>query len=85
VTIYHWDHPQELEDRYKGFYSEEIVSDFVAYAKVLFERLGDRVKHWITINEVGRDISLQDITLLIAAIHRNDVASAGTPEGRVGT
>lgn len=58
VTIYHWDHPQELEDRYKGFYSEEIVSDFVAYAEVLFERFGDRVKHWITINEVRLDSSL---------------------------
>jgi beta-glucosidase/6-phospho-beta-glucosidase/beta-galactosidase len=58
VTIYHWDHPQELEDRYKGFYSEEIVSDFVAYAKVLFESFGDRVKHWITINEVRLDSSL---------------------------
>ena len=51
VTIFHWDHPQELENRYKGFSSENIVEDFVAYAKVLFERLGDRVKHWITINE----------------------------------
>jgi beta-glucosidase/6-phospho-beta-glucosidase/beta-galactosidase len=30
-----------------------VIDDFVAYSKILFERLGDRVKHWITINEVG--------------------------------
>lgn len=57
VTIFHWDHPQALEDRYQGFYNEqEIVADFVNYSKVLFERLGDRVKHWITINEVSFEI-----------------------------
>ena len=54
VTIFHWDHPLELQERYGGFQNEEeIVQDFVAYAKVLFERLGDRVKFWITINEVS--------------------------------
>ncbi|KAK4684015.1 hypothetical protein P7C73_g6191, partial [Tremellales sp. Uapishka_1] len=51
VTIYHWDHPLALEDRYRGFESENIIPDFVGYAKVLFERLGDRVKDWVTINE----------------------------------
>jgi beta-glucosidase/6-phospho-beta-glucosidase/beta-galactosidase len=52
VTIFHWDYPQALEDKYGGFISEEVIDDFVAYSKILFERLGDRVKHWITINEV---------------------------------
>lgn len=54
MTIFHWDHPQSLEERYGGFYNaEEIVEDFVSYAEGLFERYGDRVKHWITINEVS--------------------------------
>jgi 6-phospho-beta-glucosidase len=29
------------------------VDDFVAYAELLFERFGDRVKNWITLNEVS--------------------------------
>ncbi len=54
VTIFHWDHPLVLEDLYGGFESEiDIVRDFVSYAEVLFDRLGDRVQNWITINEVG--------------------------------
>lgn len=54
VTIFHWDYPLHLKEAYGAFDSEQdIVRDFVAYADLLFERLGDRVKHWITINEVS--------------------------------
>lgn len=51
VTLFHWDLPSALDDAYGGFESEAIVADFVAYARVLFTHLGDRVKNWITINE----------------------------------
>lgn len=51
VTIHHNDIPQELEDRYGSWLSPLIQEDFVHYAKICFENFGDRVKHWITINE----------------------------------
>lgn len=51
ITVYHWDLPQALQDEYGGWESREIVDDFVNYAKTLFERFGDRVKHWIILNE----------------------------------
>ncbi|XP_050210008.1 beta-glucosidase 13-like [Mercurialis annua] len=51
VTIFHWDVPQNLEDLYGGFRSPNIVADFKDFAELCFERFGDRVKHWITINE----------------------------------
>ncbi|THH01164.1 hypothetical protein EW026_g1477 [Hermanssonia centrifuga] len=52
VTLYHWDLPQELHDRYGGWLNkEEIVEDFVNYAKICFAAFGDIVKHWITFNE----------------------------------
>lgn len=53
VTIFHFDTPQVLEDAYGGFLSGDIVSDFVNFAKICFERFGDRVKYWNTINEVS--------------------------------
>ncbi|XP_010910029.1 beta-glucosidase 25 isoform X2 [Elaeis guineensis] len=51
VTLYHWDLPQSLEDRYDGWLSRQIVEDFEHYARTCFETFGDRVKHWITFNE----------------------------------
>jgi beta-glucosidase len=52
VTLFHWDLPSSLEERYGGFDKPELlVPDFVAYAQLIFERFGDRVKNWITINE----------------------------------
>ncbi|KAI8545739.1 hypothetical protein RHMOL_Rhmol07G0061400 [Rhododendron molle] len=51
VTIFHWDLPQALEDEYLGFLSPRIVDDFADFAELCFKEFGDRVKHWITMNE----------------------------------
>ncbi|XP_074281037.1 beta-glucosidase 40-like isoform X1 [Silene latifolia] len=51
VTIFHWDTPLALEDSYKSWLSTQIINDFAVYAETLFDKFGDRVKHWITLNE----------------------------------
>ncbi|KAE8683030.1 putative beta-glucosidase 41 [Hibiscus syriacus] len=51
VTLYHWDLPQALEDKYLGWLDRQIIKDFALYAETCFEKFGDRVKHWITFNE----------------------------------
>lgn len=51
VTLYHWDLPLYLQNSYGGWLSEEIVDDFLAYAKVIFERYGNKVFAWFTVNE----------------------------------
>lgn len=52
ITLYHWDLPQELHDRYGGWLNiEESLKDFEHYAGLCYERFGDRVKSWITFNE----------------------------------
>lgn len=64
ITLYHWDLPQNLQDKYGGWESREIIKDFKKYAEICFENFGDRVKYWIVINEpnvfvgLGYDIAL---------------------------
>ncbi|CAN1295668.1 Beta-glucosidase 40 [Linum perenne] len=51
VTLYHWDLPRALYDRYIGWLDPQIVQDYARYAETCFNMFGDRVKHWITFNE----------------------------------
>lgn len=51
VTLYHWDLPQEIEASIGGWLSNETSDLFAEYARLCFECFGDRIKHWITLNE----------------------------------
>nr|GFB50302.1 beta-glucosidase 18-like [Tanacetum cinerariifolium] len=51
VTIYHVDFPQELEEKYGSWLNREMQDEFLYLAEICFKYFGDRVKHWITINE----------------------------------
>ncbi|GAB3214114.1 GH1 family beta-glucosidase [Marinactinospora endophytica] len=50
VTLYHWDLPQALEDR-GGWRVRPTAEHFAAYTRATADRLGDRVRRWITLNE----------------------------------
>ncbi|KAG8125102.1 hypothetical protein E2320_020395 [Naja naja] len=50
ITLYHWDLPQALQN-IGGWENETIIPKFKDYADLVFQRLGDKVKFWITLNE----------------------------------
>lgn len=50
-TLFHWDFPQALEESIGGFAHRESAAIFADYVAVVVRRLGDRVRHWITLNE----------------------------------
>jgi beta-glucosidase len=50
LTLYHWDLPQALEHE-GGLTSRDVAGAFGDYTAAVTRRLGDRVRHWITINE----------------------------------
>jgi beta-glucosidase len=51
VTLFHWDLPQALQYKIGGFSNRECVKYFTEFAIKVAKKLGDRVNHWITINE----------------------------------
>lgn len=50
VTLYHWDLPQELEEK-GGWTNRGIIDWFKEYVSLCIEALGDRVKYWMVLNE----------------------------------
>src|SRR5699024_315057 len=51
ITLYHFDMPLNLSEKYNGFASRKVVNLFEKYASTVFNRFKNKVKHWITFNE----------------------------------
>jgi beta-glucosidase len=50
ATLYHWDLPQALQDA-GGWPRRETAFAFEEFTSVVIDALGDRVRHWTTLNE----------------------------------
>src|SRR5216683_6219170 len=57
ATLYHWDLPQALQDR-GGWESRDTAQAFADYAGFVASKLGDRVGHFFTLNEMRTFIEL---------------------------
>ncbi|WP_440109507.1 6-phospho-beta-glucosidase [Paenibacillus sp. QZ-Y1] len=89
VTICHFDVPVHLVETYGGWKNRKMIGFFETYSKTLFKRYKDKVKYWMTFNEInmllhlpyiGAGIVLQDgenkEQVLYQAAHHELVASA---------
>lgn len=51
VTLYAYDAPQHLVDKYHSWSSRECIDDYLKYVEVVVNEFKDRVKYWIPFNE----------------------------------
>jgi beta-glucosidase len=66
ATLYHWDLPQALLDRWAGWESRDTAKAFADYASYVAEKLSGRIKHFLTINELTTFVELGYGTGLLA-------------------
>jgi 6-phospho-beta-glucosidase len=53
VTILHFDMPLHLAEKYGGWTNRKLIDFFVKYSETVYRRYKDKVKYWITINEIN--------------------------------
>ena len=53
VTISHYELPFALTEKYNGWASRELIDLYVRYCEAIFTRYKDKVKYWLTFNEIN--------------------------------
>ena len=51
VTLYHYDLPWALVEKYDGWINRQVVKDFEYFARYVINEFRNKVKYWTTINE----------------------------------
>lgn len=60
VTLYHFDLPFKLVEKYNGWEGRETVEAFERYARICFKEFGDRVKLWQPHNEQNLIVRVEE-------------------------
>ncbi|NYS22053.1 MULTISPECIES: glycoside hydrolase family 1 protein [Leuconostoc] len=90
VTLSHYEMPIELTKRYNGWLDREVIKAFNHYTETVLKKYKDRVKYWLTFNEINTsawgfhetgamdgDLSTQEqLQVRYQAVHHQFVASA---------
>ena len=53
VTISHYELPYALVEKYNGWEGREVIDCYVRYCEAIFERYQNKVKYWLTFNEIN--------------------------------
>lgn len=78
VTIYHFDLPAALAEKYNGWHSRRTAEAYVKYCKILFEHFKEDVHYWLTNNEYNVMIYYGAVDMLTGkANNLNDLYNTG--------
>lgn len=61
VTIWHFDTPLYLEEKFGGWKNRKLIDLYVRFAKTCFTEFKGLVKYWLTFNEINNTIMFLDM------------------------
>ncbi|PCK08601.1 MAG: 6-phospho-beta-glucosidase [Alteromonadaceae bacterium] len=86
ITLSHYEMPYALVEKYGGWGSRRLIDFFESYARTMFENFGDKVRYWLTFNEINLSLHSpftglglapeSDEQAVYQAIHHQLLASA---------
>lgn len=68
VTISHYELPYALVEKYNGWEGREVIDCYVRYCEAIFERYQNRVKYWLTFNEINSGTMAMGAVLSLGTI-----------------
>ena len=72
VTISHYEMPINLVKEYGGWRNREVVTFFERYAKTILKRYKNKVKYWLTFNEINSGLEIPILSLGFAIEKEED-------------
>lgn len=60
ITLSHFEMPYHLVEEYGGWRNRKLIGFFVKYAETVMRRYKDKVKYWMTFNEINNQSSVQN-------------------------
>lgn len=60
ITLSHFEMPLHLAREYGGFRNRKVIDFFAKFARVVFERYQDKVKYWMTFNEINNQMDVNN-------------------------
>ena len=58
ITLSHFEMPYHLVEKYGGFRNRKLIEFFVRFAETVMRRYKDKVKYWMTFNEINNQASV---------------------------
>lgn len=60
ITLSHFEMPYHLVKKCGGWRSRKVIDFFVKFATVVFDRYKDKVKYWMTFNEINNQVGMMN-------------------------
>lgn len=80
ITLSHFEMPYHLVTQYGGWRNKKVIDFFVRFAKTVIGRYGNRVKYWMTFNEINNQVCWKDTHPMLQNSGLKDYADADAQE-----